>query len=86
MQVATARISVSELFHINTDKNTTEDHSDIETYKLLMPHEACGKIIGKNGYTVQEMERFSGAKIILENVANKFESKYFLTFFMICLN
>ncbi|KAG5345714.1 TDRKH protein, partial [Acromyrmex heyeri] len=40
MQVATARISVSELSHINTDiKNTTEDHSDIETYKLLVPHE-----------------------------------------------
>ncbi|XP_012059030.1 PREDICTED: tudor and KH domain-containing protein [Atta cephalotes] len=73
MQVATARIS--ELFHINTDKNTTEDHSDIETYKLLMPHEACGRIIRKNGYTVQEMERFSGAKIILENIANKFENQ-----------
>ncbi|KAG5312868.1 TDRKH protein, partial [Pseudoatta argentina] len=76
MQVATARISVSELSHINTDiKNTTEDHSDIETYKLLVPHEVCGRIIGKNGYTVQEMERFSGAKIILENVANKFENQ-----------
>ncbi|XP_018343282.1 PREDICTED: tudor and KH domain-containing protein-like isoform X2 [Trachymyrmex septentrionalis] len=72
-QVTTARIS--ELSHINIDiKNTTEDHSDIETYKLLVPHEACGRIIGKNRCTVQEMERFSGSKIILENVANKFEN------------
>lgn len=82
MQVATARISISELSRVNTDiKNTTEDHSDIETCRLLVPHEACGRIIGRNGYTVQEMERLSGAKIMLENVANRFESTYyFLTF------
>ncbi|KYQ56430.1 Tudor and KH domain-containing protein [Trachymyrmex zeteki] len=75
MQVATARISISELSRVNTDiKNTTEDHSDIETCRLLVPHEACGRIIGRNGYTVQEMERLSGAKIMLENVANRFEN------------
>ncbi|KYM94515.1 Tudor and KH domain-containing protein [Cyphomyrmex costatus] len=66
MQVAAAIISTSE--HVDTDIKNTTDNSDIEIYQLLVPHEACGTIIGRNGYTVQEIEKISGAKIMLENV------------------
>jgi len=88
IQVAVTRMSKSKLSLDNINiKNTIDNYPDVETYQFLVPHEACGRIIGRNGYTVQEMERSSGAKIMIENITNKFESMhYFNISFTICLN
>jgi len=88
MQVAVTKMSRSKLSPDNINiKNTTDDYPDVEIYEFLVPYEACGRIIGRNGYTVQEMEKSSGAKIMIENITNKFESTYYFNIsFTICLN
>lgn len=39
----------------------------IETYEMLVPIQACGRIIGKNGENIRAISRNSNAKIIIEN-------------------
>lgn len=81
-QVAAAR-GRSKLSPSNTNvRNTMYDYPDIEIYEVLVPYKVCGRIIGKGGTTVREIERSSGAKISIENTANEIESTYYFKFFL----
>lgn len=63
LQVARMKSTSSD----NNDVINTNDHPDVETFELLVPRDTCGRIIGKNGWIIQEMEKSSGAKITIEN-------------------
>ena len=41
----------------------------IETFEMLVPSQACGRIIGKNGDSIRLISRNSNAKIIVENLS-----------------
>lgn len=62
-QVATVRsprISPSK----NTVKDTVEDQL-IKTDEFFIPHKTCEKIIGRNGNTLQQIQKVSGANIAI---------------------
>ncbi|KAK2580728.1 hypothetical protein KPH14_011356 [Odynerus spinipes] len=39
----------------------------IETYEMYVPQQACGRIIGRGGETIHQIQSLSSAKIIVEN-------------------
>lgn len=62
-------------------KNIIDNQPIIETYELLVPYETCGYfgILKKHGDTVQQIQRSSGVKLIMENgCAYKPEGAYLL--------
>lgn len=82
-QFASARI----FRHLkNTDAKN--DYPDNEIYDYLLPYETCKKIIEKDESTIQEIEKSSGAKIIIddETIAKGEGTYYFNMFVIICLN
>lgn len=52
-------------------KNIIDNQPVIEIYELFVPYEACRKVLKRN--TVQQIQRSSGAKLIIESVADKSE-------------
>lgn len=53
-------------------KNIIDNQPVIEIYELFVPYETCKKALRRN--TVQQIQRSSGAKLIIESVADKSES------------
>lgn len=64
-------------------KNILDNQPIIETYELFVPLEACGNfgILRRNGNIVQQIQRSSGAKLIIENNAHKTEGMYYFNIF-----
>ncbi|KAM0736663.1 Tudor and KH domain-containing protein-like protein [Formica fusca] len=58
----TPRISPSK----NSVKDIMDNQPTIETYEFSVPYQVCGRIIGRNGNTIQQIQRFSGAEIVIE--------------------
>lgn len=73
-QAATARtprLSPSK----NSAKDTMDNQPTIKTYEFSVPYKACGRIIGRNGNTIQQIQSFSGAEIVIErDLANMFQN------------
>ena len=53
-------------------KNIIDNQPVIEIYELFVPYETCKKALRRN--TVQQIQRSSGAKLIIESVADKSEA------------
>lgn len=58
-------------------KSLIENQPIIETYEMFIPQKACGKIIGKGGEIIQQMQTSSGAKIIIEYTCGSYDSSIF---------
>lgn len=58
-------------------KSIIQNQPIIETYEMFIPQKACGKIIGKGGEVVQQMQTISGAKIIIEHACGPYDSSMF---------
>ncbi|KAL6263455.1 hypothetical protein P5V15_006247 [Pogonomyrmex californicus] len=67
--------SDNDSIDINVENNCDGEIRDgpIEKYLLLVPYPVCKKIIGKYGYTVEEIEKSTGAKIAVEMDSKKYE-------------
>lgn len=52
-------------------KNILDNQPIIETYELFVPLEACGNL--KRNGNIQQIQRSSGAKLIIENNVHKTE-------------
>lgn len=78
MQFASARI----FRHLkNTDAKN--DYPNNEIYDYLLPYETCKKIIEKDESTIQEIEKSSGAKIIIDDeTIAKYEGMYYFNMFV----
>ncbi|KZC10383.1 Tudor and KH domain-containing protein [Dufourea novaeangliae] len=48
-------------------KSIIENQPLIETYEIYVPQKACARIIGRGGESVQEIQRSSSAKVIIES-------------------
>ncbi|KOC67666.1 Tudor and KH domain-containing protein [Habropoda laboriosa] len=48
-------------------KSIIQNQPIIETYEMYVPQKACGKIIGRGGENIQQIQTMSSAKIIVEN-------------------
>ncbi|KAK1120863.1 hypothetical protein K0M31_011064 [Melipona bicolor] len=48
-------------------KSIIQNHPIIETYEMFIPEKTCGKIIGKGGEIVQQIQTMSSAKVMIEN-------------------
>lgn len=59
-----------------------DNQPTIETYEFSVPYQVCGRIIGRNGNTIQQIQRFSGAEIVIEkDLTNISQSMYYFNFF-----
>ncbi|CAK9798286.1 Tudor and KH domain-containing protein homolog [Anthophora plagiata] len=47
-------------------KSIIQNQPIIETYEMYVPQKACGKIIGRGGEIIQQIQTISSAKIIIE--------------------
>lgn len=83
MQFASAR-----MFKHLENADAKDDYSNNEIYDYLVPYEVCKRIIEKDKCTIQEIEKSSGAKIIIndETVAEYEGTYYFKMFVTISLN
>ncbi|CAD1478887.1 unnamed protein product, partial [Heterotrigona itama] len=54
-------------------KSVIQNQPIIETYEMFIPQKACGRIIGKGGEIVQQMQAISGAKIVIEHVCGPYD-------------
>lgn len=74
--VRTPRLSPSK----NIVKNTVDDQFIIETCEFSIPYKSCGRIIGKNGNNIQQIQRASGTNIVIEkNGSQEDERKVLIT-------
>lgn len=74
----TPRISPSK----NNVQNIMDNQPTIETYEFSVPHKVWGRIIEKNENTIQQIQSFSGAEIVIEeDPANISQSMYYFNFF-----
>lgn len=81
-QFASARI-----FRHLKNIDATNDYSNNEIYDYLLPYETCKKIIEKDQNTIEEIEKSSGAKIIIDDeTIAEYEGMYFNMLIIICLN
>lgn len=55
-------------------KNILDNQPIIETYELFVPLEACGNL--KRNGNIQQIQRSSGAKLIIENNVHKTEAEW----------
>lgn len=62
MQFASAR-----MFKHLENADAKDDYSNNEIYDYLVPYEVCKRIIEKDKCTIQEIEKSSGAKIIIND-------------------
>ncbi|XP_029163809.1 tudor and KH domain-containing protein homolog [Nylanderia fulva] len=68
-QLKCEQTAIARAPRLSPSKNTVKDTMDdqlIESYELSVPHKACGRIIGKNGNTIQQIQKVSGAEIVVE--------------------
>lgn len=64
-----------------TSPSKNKQHT-IETYEFSVPHKVWERIIEKNGNTIQQIQKFSGAEIVIEkDPANISQSMYYFNFF-----
>ncbi|KAL6430023.1 hypothetical protein ACFW04_007675 [Cataglyphis niger] len=71
-QKQTARPTTARTPRTSPSKN---NQPTIETYEFSVPHKVWGRIIEKNGNTIQQIQSFSGAKIEIEkDPVNIFQS------------
>ncbi|XP_043508777.1 tudor and KH domain-containing protein homolog [Frieseomelitta varia] len=55
-------------------KSIIKNQPIIETYEMFIPQKAGGKIIGKGGEVIKQMQTSSGAKILIEHARNPHDS------------
>lgn len=48
-------------------ENIIANQPVIEVYETYVPQRACGRIIGRGGDTIQQIQAISGAKVIVES-------------------
>lgn len=66
-------------------KSIIENQPIIETYEMFIPQKACGKIIGKGGEIIQQMQTSSGAKIVIEHTCGPYDSSIFTLYKFVLL-